>query len=163
MTGTPDNETPFLFYCDMSAMSPEERTAHQELIGRLFGDLVQERRELADGFAYRFDTPEGSICYSGDSGGVAPGLIELARGVDVLVHMNHYFSGTEPTGVYRAVCGNHEDVAQVVVGTARGPQVAVDRGPACRVRNGVVGLSAVRGDAAAREQTPGVAHPQPAA
>ena len=66
-------------------------------------------------FAYRFDTPEGSIVYSGDSGGVAPGLIELAKGADILVHMNHYFSGTEPTGVYRAVCGNHEDVAQVAL------------------------------------------------
>lgn len=64
-------------------------------------------------FAYRFDSPAGSICYSGDSGGVAPGLVELARGADILVHMNHYFSGSEPTSVYRAVCGNHEDVAQV--------------------------------------------------
>lgn len=64
-------------------------------------------------FAYRIDSPAGSICYSGDSGGVAPGLVELARGADVLVHMNHYFSGSEPTGIYRAVCGNHEDVAQV--------------------------------------------------
>ena len=64
-------------------------------------------------YAYRIDSPEGSVCYSGDSGGVAPGLIELASGCDVLIHMNHYFSGTEPTGIYRAVCGNHEDVAQV--------------------------------------------------
>ena len=64
-------------------------------------------------YAYRIDSPEGSICYSGDSGGVPPGLIELARGCDVLIHMNHYFSGTEPTTMYRAVCGNHEDVARV--------------------------------------------------
>jgi hypothetical protein len=59
MTGTSaetfDGKTPFLFYCDMSALSPEERTAHQERIGQLFGRLAQERRELADGFAYRFD------------------------------------------------------------------------------------------------------------
>lgn len=64
-------------------------------------------------YAYRIDSPEGSICYSGDSGGVPPALIELARGCDVLIHMNHYFSGTEPTDIYRVVCGNHEDVAQV--------------------------------------------------
>jgi ribonuclease BN (tRNA processing enzyme) len=64
-------------------------------------------------YAYRFDSAEGSVCYSGDSGGVAPALIELARGCDVLIHMNHYFSGTEPTDIYRVVCGNHEDVAQV--------------------------------------------------
>ncbi len=64
-------------------------------------------------YAYRLDSAEGSVCYSGDSGGVAPALIELARGCDVLIHMNHYFSGTEPTDIYRVVCGNHEDVAQV--------------------------------------------------
>jgi ribonuclease Z len=64
-------------------------------------------------YAYRIDSAEGSVCYSGDSGGVAPALIELARGCDVLIHMNHYFSGTEPTDSYRLVCGNHEDVGQV--------------------------------------------------
>ena len=64
-------------------------------------------------YAYRIDSAEGSVCYSGDSGGVAPALIELARGCDVLIHMNHYFSGTEPTEIYRVVCGNHEDVAAV--------------------------------------------------
>ena len=64
-------------------------------------------------YAYRIDSPEGSICYSGDSGGVPASLIKLAKGCDVLIHMNHYFSGTEPTKMYRAVCGNHEDVAKV--------------------------------------------------
>ncbi|MEM8975153.1 MAG: MBL fold metallo-hydrolase [Pseudomonadota bacterium] len=63
--------------------------------------------------AYRFDHAEGSICYSGDSGGVCPGIIELARGCDVLIHMNHFFSGTEPSEVYRRACGNHIDTAQV--------------------------------------------------
>jgi hypothetical protein len=56
MSNTPDSEsTPFLFYCDMMALSPEERSAHQERIAQLFGSLVRETRELADGFAYRFD------------------------------------------------------------------------------------------------------------
>ena len=64
-------------------------------------------------FAFRIESPEGSICYSGDSGGVPGGLIELARGVDVLVHMNHFLSGAEPSAGYRMACGNHEDVAQV--------------------------------------------------
>jgi len=36
-----------------------------------------------------------------------------ARDCDVLIHMNHYFSGTEPTEVYRLVCGNHIDTAKV--------------------------------------------------
>jgi hypothetical protein len=29
----------------------------------------------------------------------------------VLIQMNHYFSGTEPTGEYRRACGNHRDNA----------------------------------------------------
>ncbi|MCC6532895.1 MAG: MBL fold metallo-hydrolase [Burkholderiales bacterium] len=61
----------------------------------------------------RIDAAVGSICYSGDSGGVAPGIVELARGADVLVHMNHYMSGTEPTEIYRLVCGNPIDTAHV--------------------------------------------------
>ncbi len=46
---------PFLFSCDLAALSHEQRTAHLALMTRLFGSLVQERRELPDGFAYRFD------------------------------------------------------------------------------------------------------------
>ncbi len=46
--------TEFLFYCDMTTLSQEERIAHQELIGLLFGTLVQETRELPEGYAYRF-------------------------------------------------------------------------------------------------------------
>jgi ribonuclease BN (tRNA processing enzyme) len=64
-------------------------------------------------YAYRFDAPAGSVCYSGDSGGVCPAIVELARGCDVLVHMTHYLSGTEPTPAYRAACGNHLDTAEV--------------------------------------------------
>ena len=37
--------------------------------------------------------------------------MELAKGCDILIHMNHYFSGTEPTPAYRAACGNHRDNA----------------------------------------------------
>ncbi|SRR6056297_3465312 len=64
-------------------------------------------------FAYRFDCAEGSVCYSGDSGGVCPGIVDLAKGADVLIHMNHYFSGTEPNEAYRRFCGNHADTAKV--------------------------------------------------
>jgi hypothetical protein len=56
MSERPGNETTdFLFYCDMTALTPEQRIAHQELIGQLFGKLVQETRELPDGYGYRFD------------------------------------------------------------------------------------------------------------
>jgi ribonuclease BN (tRNA processing enzyme) len=62
--------------------------------------------------ALRLDTSEGSICYTGDSGS-SDAIVELARGCDVLIHMNHYFSGTEPTPAYRAACGNHRDNAEI--------------------------------------------------
>ena len=51
----PADTAEFLFYCDMTALTPDQRTAHQELIGQLFGTLVQETRELPNGYAYRFD------------------------------------------------------------------------------------------------------------
>ena len=60
--------------------------------------------------AFRLDAPDGSVCYSGDSGS-SNSLVELARGCDVLIHMNHYFSGTAPSPAYRAACGNHRDNA----------------------------------------------------
>ena len=62
---------------------------------------------------YRFDAEGQSVCFGGDSGGVCPTIVELARGCDVLIHMCHYFTGTEPTKVYRQVCGNHIDTAEV--------------------------------------------------
>jgi ribonuclease Z len=60
--------------------------------------------------ALRIDTAEGSVCYTGDSG-PSDTIVELAKGADILIHMNHYFSGTEPTPAYRAACGNHRDNA----------------------------------------------------
>jgi ribonuclease Z len=64
-------------------------------------------------FGYRLDSDEGSICYSGDSGGICRDIIGLARGADVLIHMTHFRSGTEPSAVYRACAGSHLDVATV--------------------------------------------------
>jgi ribonuclease BN (tRNA processing enzyme) len=63
--------------------------------------------------AFRLDCDDGSVCYSGDSGGVCEEIIELARGCDLLIHMNHYLSGTEPTASYRRACGNHQDNALI--------------------------------------------------
>jgi ribonuclease BN (tRNA processing enzyme) len=62
--------------------------------------------------AFRLDGTEGSVCYSGDSG-ASDDIVELARGCDVLIHMNHYASGTEPSAAYRRACGNHKDNAGV--------------------------------------------------
>jgi ribonuclease BN (tRNA processing enzyme) len=63
--------------------------------------------------AFRLDAESGSLCYSGDCGGVCEELIDLARGCDVLIHMNHFFSGSEPSEAYRRACGNHRDNAVV--------------------------------------------------
>jgi ribonuclease Z len=65
-----------------------------------------------DCLAFRLDAPDGSLCYTGDSG-MSDEIVELARGCDVLIHMNHYFSGTAPSPAYRAACGNHKDNAVV--------------------------------------------------
>jgi len=62
--------------------------------------------------AFRLDTAEGSLCYTGDSGS-NDSIVELATGCDMLIHMNHYFSGTEPSPAYRAACGNHRDNALI--------------------------------------------------
>ncbi len=62
--------------------------------------------------AFRLDAPDGSVCYTGDSG-KSDEIVELAKGCDILIHMNHYFSGTAPSPAYRAACGNHIDNAEV--------------------------------------------------
>ena len=60
--------------------------------------------------AYRLESAAGSLCYSGDSG-YCEELIELARGCDLLIMMNHHLSGSEPSEAYRRACGNHVDNA----------------------------------------------------
>jgi ribonuclease Z len=61
--------------------------------------------------AFRLDGEDGSVCYTGDSG-ASDAIVELAKGCDMLIHMNHYFSGTAPSPAYRAACGNHRDNAE---------------------------------------------------
>ena len=61
--------------------------------------------------AFRLDAPDGSVCYTGDSG-ASDEIVALAKGCDMLIHMNHYFSGTAPSPAYRAACGNHVDNAE---------------------------------------------------
>ena len=65
-----------------------------------------------DCVAYRIDCDEGSIVYSGDSGGALESMVALAADCDVLIHMCHFASGTEPTAAFRASCGGHMDVAE---------------------------------------------------
>jgi ribonuclease Z len=56
--------------------------------------------------AFRIDTQDGSLCYSGDSG-ASDEIVELAKGCDMLIHMNHMFSGTAPSPAYRDAVGHH--------------------------------------------------------
>jgi ribonuclease BN (tRNA processing enzyme) len=73
---------------------------------------AQHVQPFLECLAFRIDTPEGSICYTGDSGPSST-IVDLAKGCDILIHMNHYFSGTEPSPAYRAACGNHRDNAEI--------------------------------------------------
>lgn len=74
---------------------------------------AQHAQPFLECVALRLDTREGSICYSGDSGGVADSLVQMAKGCDLLIAMNHFFSGTEPTPAFRAATGNHRDNAEI--------------------------------------------------
>ena len=53
--------------------------------------------------AYWLDASDGSVCYTGDSG-QSDEIVELARGCDVLIYINHYFRGNVPSQAYRAAC-----------------------------------------------------------
>lgn len=64
-------------------------------------------------FGYRIESGNHSITYSGDSGGVLDSMVTLAQGCDVLIHMCHFMSGTEPNEAFRESCGGHKDVAEL--------------------------------------------------
>lgn len=66
-----------------------------------------------DCLGYRFECEEGTIVYSGDSGGVLESMVALAADCDILIHMCHFASGTEPSDEFRLSSGGHMDVAEV--------------------------------------------------
>lgn len=70
--------------------------------------------------SYRIQTAEGTLVYSGDNGGVFEPFIDFAKDADILIHMNHFLSGTEITHDYRLMSGSHLDNAE----TARRAGVA---------------------------------------
>ncbi len=74
---------------------------------------AQHAQPYLECVALRLDTAEGSICYSGDSGGIADSVVQLAKGCDLFIAMNHFFSGSEPTPAFRAATGNHLDNAEI--------------------------------------------------
>ena len=68
---------------------------------------------IMDCVGYRLECDEGTLVYSGDSGGVPDSMVALARDADVLIHMCHFATGMEPTAAYRQAAGSHMDVAEV--------------------------------------------------
>jgi ribonuclease BN (tRNA processing enzyme) len=68
---------------------------------------------ILESVGYRFESESGVLVYSGDSGGVFPSMIELAKDCDVLIHMCHFATGMESSGSYRQSAGSHMDIAQV--------------------------------------------------
>ncbi|MGH7486110.1 MAG: MBL fold metallo-hydrolase [bacterium] len=62
--------------------------------------------------AFRFDSPEGSIVYSGDSGPCAS-MRKLAVDCDVLIHMCHYLSGTALGSEFAKSCMGHMELARL--------------------------------------------------
>jgi ribonuclease Z len=62
--------------------------------------------------AFRIDADGRSLCYGGDSS-PTDALAELAGGCDVLIQMNHFFSGQEPSAAFAAACGHHRGNAEL--------------------------------------------------
>jgi hypothetical protein len=52
MVQQPDTQSPLA--CDLTAIEPAQRAAHEALGAYLVKESAQERRELPDGYAFRF-------------------------------------------------------------------------------------------------------------
>ena len=74
---------------------------------------AQHAQPYLECLAFRLDTKDGSLCYAGDSGAIADTIVRLAKDCDLLILMNHYFSGTEPSEAFRSATGNHRDNAEI--------------------------------------------------
>jgi ribonuclease BN (tRNA processing enzyme) len=76
-------------------------------------------------YAFRFDTPQGSVVFSGDTA-PSPNLIALARGADILVHEAidlQFFKGHGYTPTFQHhMVTSHTDIA-LVAGIAHQAQV----------------------------------------
>lgn len=77
---------------------------------------------------YRIETADGAFCYSGDSGAECQGIIELAKGADVLVHMLQFETATAPCPDFRFRNGTHLDVAKIAAQAQVGTLVATHIG-----------------------------------
>lgn len=62
--------------------------------------------------AFRFESENYSIVYSGDSGATET-VRALATGCDVLIHMCHFLSGTAPSQAFEKSCCGHLELASL--------------------------------------------------
>ena len=67
---------------------------------------------IVDSFAYKFETPDGTIVFSSDTA-YNPKLAEFAKGADVLVHEVLYEPAVDRPGTPRL---RHIDSGRIVVG-----------------------------------------------
>src|SRR5262249_51549867 len=88
--GTPPRKRPAPRVREVQAGNVIEGKSGKVTVGR-----AQHVKPFPECLAFRLDAPDGSVCYAGDSG-ASDAIVELARGCDMLIHMNHYFSGTAP-------------------------------------------------------------------
>jgi ribonuclease Z len=72
---------------------------------------VPHAQPYLEGFGFRLDTDEGSFAYSGDAG-PSQDFVRLIRGCDVLVHMCHQLSGTQPGPEWARGAAGHLEAAQ---------------------------------------------------
>jgi len=89
--------------------------AGDEVSGRAWRITVghaQHVQPYLECLGFRIDSDEGSVCYAGDSSAVQS-IRDLARGCDVLIQMNQFFSGKQPSEGSRTCCGNHRDNARL--------------------------------------------------
>jgi hypothetical protein len=54
------SDTPGRFYCQLKALTPNQRRSHEQLTRRILAESL-ERRELADGFEFRVDSHTLSV------------------------------------------------------------------------------------------------------
>ena len=73
------------------------------------GTVVHAQPQLGC-LGFRLEAGGRSFAYSGDSG-PCESMAKLAKGVDVLVHMCHYISGTEFSKNFARTCMGHKELA----------------------------------------------------
>jgi len=84
----------------------------QEDDWRVLVTAVPHAQPHLECFGFRLDTDEGSFAYSGDAG-YSEAFIRSVKGCDVLVHMCHYLSGTEPGPEWARGAAGHLEAARV--------------------------------------------------